>query len=64
MKMRDAAYYATIIIVGITAVVTLILGAVQDNFDNVTIGMFLAVITIIIAVAMAVKNQIIKELKK
>ena len=62
--MRDAAYYAAIIIVGITAVVTLILGAVQDNFDNVTIGMFLAVITIIIAVAMAVKNQIIKELKK
>ena len=62
--MRDAAYYIAVVVIGITAVVTLILGAVQDNFDNVTIGMFLAVITIIIAVAMAVKNQIIKELKK
>jgi len=62
--MRDTVYYIATIVIGITAVVTLILGAVKDNFDNVTIGMFLAVITIIIAVAMAVKNQIIKELKK
>ena len=62
--MKDAHYYIATTVIGITAVVILILGAVQDNFDNVTVGMFLAVITIIIAVATAIKNQIIKELKK
>ena len=62
--MKDTYYYIVTTIIGITAVVILILGAVQDNFENVTIGMFLAVITIIIAIATAIKNQIIKELKK
>ena len=62
--MRDNLSYIVSTIIGITAVVILIQGAVTDNFENVTIGMFLAVITIIIATATAIKNQVLKELKK
>jgi hypothetical protein len=62
--MRDSLAYIASTIIGITAVVILIQGAVTDNFDNVTIGMFLAVITIIIATATAIKNQVLKELRK
>jgi ABC-type bacteriocin/lantibiotic exporter with double-glycine peptidase domain len=62
--MRDSLSYIASTIIGITAVVILIHGAVTDNFDNVTIGMFLAVITIIIATATAIKNQVLKELRK
>ena len=62
--MRDSLSYIASVIIGITAVVILIQGAVTDNFENVTIGMFLAVITIVIATATAIKNQLLKELKK
>ena len=62
--MRDTLSYIVSTIIGITAVVILIQGAVTDNFENVTIGMFLAVITIIISTATAIKNQVLKELKK
>jgi ABC-type bacteriocin/lantibiotic exporter with double-glycine peptidase domain len=62
--MRDTLSYIASTIIGITAVVILIQGAVTDNFDNVTIGMFLAVITIVLATATAIKNQLLKELKK
>jgi len=62
--MRDTLSYIVSTIIGITAVVILIQGAVTDNFENVTIGMFLAVITIVIATATAIKNQVLKELKK
>ena len=62
--MRDTLSYIASTIIGITAVVILIQGAVTDNFDNVTIGMFLAVITIVLATATAIKNQLLKELRK
>lgn len=62
--MRDTLSYIASTIIGITAVVILIQGAVTDNFHNVTIGLFLAVITIIIATATSIKNQVLKELRK
>jgi hypothetical protein len=62
--MKDMFSYIASTIIGITAIVILIQGAVTDNFDNVIVGMFLAVITVIIATATAIKNQLLKELKK
>ena len=61
--MRDSLSYVAVTIIGITAIVILIHGAITDTFDNVIIGMFLAVITIMITTATTLKNEIIKALK-
>jgi hypothetical protein len=51
-------------IFGTIAVVAVVLGITKENFNVVTTGMFIGLITVIIGTATSVKRELIKEIRR